>query len=125
MNPSESRCVAEAVAAADARVVRALEEYLAALEAGAAPNRQAFLARHTDIATPLAECLDGLRFIRGAAAQVRQSAAPPPRTGAVPAEVPQPEMPLGDYRLVREIGRGGMGVVYEAVQLSLERRVAL
>ena len=33
--------------------------------------------------------------------------------------------PLGDFRIVREIGRGGMGIVYEAVQLSLARRVAL
>ena len=32
---------------------------------------------------------------------------------------------LGDFRIVREIGRGGMGIVYEVEQLSLERRMAL
>jgi serine/threonine protein kinase len=33
--------------------------------------------------------------------------------------------PLGVFRLVKEIGRGGMGVVYEAIQLSLGRKVAV
>ena len=32
---------------------------------------------------------------------------------------------LGDFKIIREIGRGGMGIIYEAEQLSLKRRVAL
>ena len=37
---------------------------------------------------------------------------------------PQPER-IGDFRIIRQIGRGGMGIVYEAEQLSLHRHVAL
>jgi serine/threonine protein kinase len=95
-------------------VIAALEEYQGAVQAGQAPDREAFLARHPDIATVLADCLDGLEWMRGAAL-----AAAPAGAGVGPGTL------LGDYHLLREIGRGGMGVVYEAEQLSLSRRVAL
>jgi serine/threonine protein kinase len=111
-------------------VVRALEQYLDAVVAGLAPDRADFLARHADIAQALEECLDGLSFIHSAAGGVRDGSAPTapsasfhdgPETGG-PAG---PDGLLGDFRILREIGRGGMGVVYEAVQVSLDRRVAL
>jgi serine/threonine protein kinase len=105
----------------DPRVIAALEEYLAAVESGARPNRQAFLARHAAVAEALAECLDGMDALHGAAS----SSSHRPGAFASASAPLQPEAPLGDFRVVREVGHGGMGTVYEAVQLSLGRRVAL
>ena len=99
----------------DARILQASREYLAELEAGRKPNRQEFLARFPELADQLSECFDGI--------DLAQSLRPP-----VPSPQLQPEFtafPLGDFQILNEIGRGGMGVVYEAIQLSLGRRVAL
>jgi tetratricopeptide (TPR) repeat protein len=104
----------------DRRIALALDEYLSEIEAGRAPDRQALLAAHPDIADNLAKCLDGLAFIEKASPHLQTSAYP---TAPLPESAG--EGTLGDYRLIREIGRGGMGIVYEAEQLSLCRRVAL
>jgi serine/threonine protein kinase/Flp pilus assembly protein TadD len=105
----------------DSAVIQAVQEYLAELEAGLRPDRQQFLDRHPDIADALAGCLDALEFMHAAAPRVRPVGdSPQPSSAALHAGTP-----LGDFRLIREIGRGGMGVVYEAEQLSLGRRVAL
>lgn len=105
----------------DSRVVEALDEYLAALESGKKPDRQEFLSRHDAIADALAECLEGIEALHQA-----NSASQPTAGGTLAGAAGWQEgTPLGDYRLVREVGRGGMGIVYEAEQLSLGRRIAL
>jgi hypothetical protein len=96
----------------DPRVVQALDDYLAAMEAGHKPDRGVFLARHAEVAEALAPQLDQQVADQGTALSAI--------TGELAATTP-----LGDFRIIREIGRGGMGVVYEAEQLSLGRRVAL
>jgi serine/threonine protein kinase len=91
-----------------AMLVRVLDDYLADLQAGRAPDRAQLLTAHPDLAAQLEQCLSGIEFVHRAAQ---------PAPGA-PTQ-------LGDFRIVREVGRGGMGVVYEAEQESLQRRVAL
>src|SRR5262249_47669709 len=97
----------------DPRVTRATEEYLAQLRGGEAPDRAAFLSRYPEIAGKLAECLDGLEFIQGAAPRIRQTLGEAESPSGGPAEAPLPS-PLGDFRIVRQVGRGGMNIVYEA-----------
>jgi serine/threonine protein kinase len=106
--------------AEDSRVVPAVKEYLAALERGKPVSRHEFLSRHPEIADELAMCLGALDVLH-AAGDLRPVVA-----GSVDYLLTENRhLPLGDYRIVREIGRGGMGIVYEATQLSLARRVAL
>ncbi|MGH7139706.1 MAG: serine/threonine protein kinase, partial [Pirellulales bacterium] len=110
--------MAEQLLAADdaSRLVAILDEYLAAAAAGKMSDKEALLARHPEMAAPPAACLESLRFIG-------QAFDPPP--AEIAAETHPLDRTLGDFQLLREIGRGGMGVVYEARQLSLARRIAL
>lgn len=94
-------------------VGRVADEFLARQERGEQPNIEEYTARYPHAA----------ELIRGALAALRVAGSHA-RDLAGTADSPLPEA-LGDFRIVREIGRGGMGIVYEAEQLSLRRRVAL
>jgi eukaryotic-like serine/threonine-protein kinase len=100
---------------------QAVQSYLQELEKGKKPDRREWLARYPDLASELGDCLDGLLLMREGAASLSGD----PRRGREMGAGLEPGIPLGDFQIVREIGRGGMGIVYEAVQLSLGRRVAL
>ncbi len=101
------------------RLAEVLESYLDDLEHGLAPAAEDLVGRYPDLAEPLRAHLGSLDFLHGAAVELRSSG--PARSLAPDFSWKQ----LGDYSIVREIGRGGMGVVYEARQISLDRRVAL
>jgi len=103
-------------------VLRILDDYLAQLEHGVPPHPDELLSRHPEIAETLREYLASLQFLHDAASRLRGIGEPVDQADRLTGE----ELGvLGDYRLIREVGRGGMGIVYEAQQISLNRRVAL
>jgi hypothetical protein len=95
----------------DERVVAAMHEYLAALERGRKPDRADFFQRHAAIATELADCLEGLEFVHLIGPHLSHPRGSGSAGSTPSGEELEPEMPLGDYRIIREVGRGGMGVV--------------
>src|SRR5262245_36103859 len=103
-----------------------LENYLASLEQGIAPDQNALLAAHPELADELRPYLDSLRFLHGATCDMRSSRSSANGATGIHSEPTESRgRQIGEYRLTREIGRGGMGIVYEAHQQSLNRRVAL
>jgi serine/threonine protein kinase len=109
--------------ASEARLVEVLDAYLAAAEEGRAPKREELLAEHAELAEKLETCLASLEFIRQASLSATPLVLAPMAGDADDADPGLGD--LGDFRILREVGRGGMGVVYEALQRSLNRRVAL
>lgn len=92
------------------RLAEALQEYQAALDSGLPMDRDALLRRFPDV-PELADDLDALDALQGVERELHPEEATGPR--------------LDDFEILREIGRGGMGVVYEARHRSLDRRVAI
>jgi tetratricopeptide (TPR) repeat protein len=99
---------------------RLAEEFLARHRCGERPAPTEYAARHPELAEQIRELFPALLLLE----DVRPG--PPAAAGAAaaPRDAAAPRR-LGEYQILREVGRGGMGVVYEAEQESLGRRVAL
>ncbi len=120
----------------DRRLDEAVTEFLQAAEVGRAPSPDEWIARHPDLAPELTaffaahaelERLTAFhrvarvaRVARPADATIDAASNGPP--GARPAATVRT---FGDYELLEEVARGGMGVVFRARQVSLNRTVAL
>lgn len=105
-----------------------LAAYLEEVEAGRVPDRRAWVARHPAFAAELSAFFANLDHVGRLADPLRTT---PHAEG--PDLLPFPAAPgegtrvgyFGDYELICELGRGGMGVVYAARQVSLDRVLAL
>jgi WD40 repeat protein len=119
----------------DQKLQDVLVAYLEAAEKGQPPDPQELLQRHPEFAAELADFLanraqlDRLTAPLRAVAQAAAKEAAASRTLATgSADSPRPGEKVryfGDYELLEEIARGGMGVVFKARQVSLSRLVAL
>jgi serine/threonine protein kinase/WD40 repeat protein len=105
------------------QLLNLIEELTNRLHSGTKVDLSLFLEQHAEHAAELQEVLPALVGLQ----TLHESSRSEQQGSGVAAEI-HPVTPggtLGDFRLIREVGRGGMGVVFEAEQVTLARRVAL
>ena len=118
------------------RVDEAIADYLKLKSAGQTPDRAMWLEQLPDLKQELAEFLDDSSRLGAALMDPDQTLDSAPQRAAprgafvatessAAAELSHRVHYFGDYELLNEIARGGMGVVYKARQVNLNRVVAL
>src|SRR5262245_2552498 len=105
----------------DAELAALVEAYAGRLQAGDACDVDAYVKEHPDHAEQLRRLLPAVQVL----ADLERAHANGTGGAAESDEEDGLKGTLGDFRILREVGRGGMGVVYEATQISLNRQVAL
>lgn len=100
-------------------LTRLADEFAARYRAGERPALQEYLDRYPELADDIRELFPAMVQMEQAK-EVHQERTPQAATPVAPAL-----QQLGDFRILREVGQGGMGIVYEAEQVSLGRHVAL
>ncbi|MEQ8764694.1 MAG: bifunctional serine/threonine-protein kinase/formylglycine-generating enzyme family protein [Planctomycetota bacterium] len=103
---------------AEDRVSELVADYLDRISQGERPAREEYYERYPEYRQSLREHFEALDIVEGAVSQaVHNEKRQPPSIEA--------GQRLGDFEILREIGRGGMGIVFLAEQISLRRKVAL
>jgi serine/threonine protein kinase len=99
-------------------------EWRLRLSRGERPDVSEYTAKYPELAEQIRELLPGLTAPQ-TPPELRPETADATRLYVSSPDPTVMPIRLGDYRILREIGHGGMGIVYEAEQESLRRRVAL